>query len=65
MKKFNEHFINAASRLKLRHYPSRSNECKTLDDELIKKFKFLSSILKIKENFKSLDKFTFQSVVTN
>ena len=47
--------------LKLRHYPNNSNKCNK-SDELIENFKYHSSILKIKENFESLDKFTFESV---
>ena len=54
-KKFNEHFINVTSRLKLRNCPNSSNKRNTLDD-LIEKLKFHSSILKT--NFQNYFRFS-------
>ena len=59
-----EHFINGVSKLKLRYCLNSSNKGNTFD-KLIEKFKFRYSILKIKQNFESLDKFFFQSVTTD
>ena len=63
-KMFNEYLVNVASTLKLRYWLNSSSKCNTLD-ELNKKLKFHSSILKIKENFEFLDKFIFKTIATD
>lgn len=53
--------LSISHKVSVRRCPNISNKCNTFG-KLIEKSKFPSSIFKTKENLKSLDEFTFQSV---
>ena len=53
--------LSISHKVSVRRCPNISNKCNTFG-KLIEKSKFPSSIFKTRENLKSLDEFTFQSV---